>query len=104
MKRFKARMRNVILMLMMIMVNLTVHAAGDGGAGIEQATTMIRGYFDKGVSLMYVVAAVIGLIGAIKVYSKWSSGDPDTTKIAAGWFGACVFLAVSAAVLRAFFL
>lgn len=33
-----------------------------------------------------------------------SSGDPDTSKTAASWFGACVFLIVAATVLRAFFL
>lgn len=45
-----------------------------------------------------------GLIGAIRVYSKFSSGDPDTGKTAGSWFGACVFLIVAATVLRSFFL
>lgn len=43
-------------------------------------------------------------IGAIRVYSKFSSGDPDTGKTAGSWFGACVFLIVAATVLRSFFL
>ncbi len=42
--------------------------------------------------LIYAIGAVVGLIGGVKVYSKWSSGDPDTTKTAASWFGACIFL------------
>jgi len=33
-----------------------------------------------------------------------SSGDPDTGKTAASWFGACIFLIVAATILRAFFL
>ena len=33
-----------------------------------------------------------------------SSGDPDTSKTAGSWFGACVFLIVAATVLRSFFL
>lgn len=33
-----------------------------------------------------------------------ASGDPDTSKTAASWFGACIFLIVSATVLRSFFL
>lgn len=48
--------------------------------------------------------ALCGLIGAIRVYSKFSSGDPDTGKTAGSWFGACVFLIVAATVLRSFFL
>lgn len=44
------------------------------------------------------------LEGDIKVYSKFSSGDPDTGKTAGSWFGACVFLIIAATVLRSFFL
>ena len=47
---------------------------------------------------------LIGLIGGVKVYSKFSSGDPDTSKTAASWFGACIFLIVAATILRSFFL
>ena len=47
--------------------------------------------------------ALVGLIGAVKVYNKWNSGDPDTGKIAAAWFGSCVFLVVVATVIRSFF-
>ena len=35
---------------------------------------------------------------------KFSAGDPDTSKTAASWFGACIFLIVSATILRSFFL
>ena len=51
-----------------------------------------------------IVGAVVGLIGGVKVYGKFSSGDPDTSKTAASWFGACVFLIVAATILRSFFL
>ena len=35
---------------------------------------------------------------------KFSSGDPDTSKTAASWFFACIFLIVAATILRSFFL
>lgn len=54
--------------------------------------------------LVYAIGAVVGLIGGVKVYSKFSSGDPDTNKTAASWFGACIFLIVAATILRSFFL
>lgn len=54
--------------------------------------------------LIYAIGAVAGLIGGIKVYNKFSSGDPDTSKTAASWFGACIFLIVAATILRSFFL
>jgi hypothetical protein len=75
----------------------------DGNAGINQANTMVRSYFDTGVNLMYAVGAILGLIGAIKVYQKWSHGDHDTGKVAAAWFGSCIFLVVVATLLRSFF-
>ena len=58
--------------------------------------------YNKGY--IHAAGAIVGLIGAIKVYSKFSSGDPDTGKTAGSWFGACVFLIVAATVLCSFFL
>lgn len=52
---------------------------------------MVTSYFDPLTLLIYAVGAVIGLIGGIKVYQKFSSGDPDTSKTAASWFGALYF-------------
>jgi hypothetical protein len=74
-----------------------------GAAGIEAATSEVTAYFDPATRLMYAIGAVLGLIGAVRVYSKWNSGDPDTQKVAAGWFGSCIFLVVVATILRAFF-
>ena len=79
-------------------------AQGNGLAGINDATMMVTSYFDPGTKLIYAIGAVVGLIGGIKVYNKFASGDPDTSKTAASWFGACIFLIVSATVLRSFFL
>ena len=78
-------------------------AAQDGNAGINEANTKVRSYFASGTNLMYAVGAIVGLIGAVKVYQKWNSGDQDTGKVAAAWFGSCVFLVIVATVLRSFF-
>lgn len=77
--------------------------AQDGNAGINEATNKIRSYFATGTTLMYAIGAVLGLVGAVKVYQKWNSGDPDTGKVAAAWFGSCVFLVIVATVLQSFF-
>jgi hypothetical protein len=75
----------------------------DGNAGIQQATTLVNGYFAAGTNLMYAVGAILGLIGAVKVYQKWNHGDQDTGKVAAAWFGSCIFLVVVATVIKSFF-
>jgi len=77
--------------------------AQDGNAGINEANMRVRSYFDTGTNLMFAVGAVLGLIGAVKVYQKWNSGDPDTSRVAASWFGSCIFLVVVATVLKSFF-
>ncbi|HPM29951.1 MAG TPA: DUF4134 domain-containing protein [Chryseolinea sp.] len=77
--------------------------AQDGNAGINEANTRVRSYFDTGTNLMYAIGAVLGLIGAVKVYQKWNGGDPDTGRVAAAWFGSCIFLVVVATVLKSFF-
>lgn len=77
--------------------------AQDGNAGINAANTQVRSYFASGTNLMYAVGAILGLIGAVKVYQKWNSGDQDTGKVAAAWFGSCVFLVVVATVIKSFF-
>ena len=95
------------LLLIGLTVTLTLIELGataqDGNAGINDANTKVRSYFQSGSNLMYAVGAILGLIGAVKVYQKWNSGDPDTGKVAAAWFGSCVFLVVVVTVIRAFF-
>ncbi|WP_426478119.1 DUF4134 domain-containing protein [Chryseobacterium sp. CBSDS_008] len=81
-----------------------VFAQGNGTAGINEATQMVTSYFEPATQLIYAIGAVVGLIGGVKVYNKFSSGDPDTSKTAASWFGACIFLIVAATILRSFFL
>lgn len=77
--------------------------AQDGIEGINEANMKVRSYFAAGTNLMYAVGAILGLIGAVKVYQKWNNGDQDTGKVAAAWFGSCIFLVVVATVIQSFF-
>ncbi len=95
-------MKKCSVLTCLLIIVIAAHAQ-DGNAGINEANTKVRSYFAAGTNLMYAVGAVLGLIGAVKVYSKWNSGDPDTGKVAAAWFGSCVFLVVVATVIRSFF-
>jgi hypothetical protein len=95
-------MKKIVWLLAMVMC-VSVLFAQDGNAGILEANNKVRSYFASGTQLMYAVGAILGLIGAVKVYQKWSAGDHDTGKVAAAWFGACVFLVVVVTVIRAFF-
>lgn len=99
---FGLSLRLGLVAAFVITATLMTYAQG-GTAGIQAADTEIRRYFGVGTQLMYGVGAILGLIGAVKVYSKWNQGDQDTSKVAASWFGSCIFLVVVATVIKGFF-
>jgi hypothetical protein len=101
-KLSKKKVLNACLLLPATFVGASIWAQ-DGNAGINAADTQVRSYFQSGTNLMYAVGAILGLIGAVKVYQKWNAGDQDTGKTAAAWFGSCVFLVVVTTVIRSFF-
>jgi hypothetical protein len=87
----------------LVILTLQAAMAQDGNAGINQATTQVKSYFDTGTNLMYAIGAIVGLVGAIKVFKKWNDGEHDTGKVASSWFGSCIFLVIVATVLKSFF-
>lgn len=96
--------RTAFLLAWLATWTVPASAVGDGSAGWCRPRKWSPDILDPATKLIYAAGALCGLIGAIRVYSKFSSGDPDTGKTAGSWFGACVFLIVAATVLRSFFL
>ena len=87
-----------------LMVLGTVTAfAQSGVTGLNTATTTLKTYVGPVTNIALVIGGIVGIIGAIRVYSKWNSGDQDINKELMGWGGSCVFLVVSALVIKAFF-
>ena len=93
-RNIKNSKKIILSAALLIAAASSAFAQDNGLAGINEATSMVTSYFDPGTKLIY----------AVKVYGKFSSGDPDTSKTAASWFGACIFLIVAATILRSFFL
>ena len=83
--------KRILLAFLGASAAVAVSAQGQGLAGINEATSLMTSYFDPATKLCYAIGAVLGLVGGIKTYSKFSSGDPDTSKVAA-------------TILRSFFL
>jgi hypothetical protein len=75
----------------------------DGNNGLSQANTMIRSYFDTATLLLYGVGALLGLCGAVRVFTAMLAGEQRSRSELVGWFGACVFLVIVASVLKSFF-
>ena len=75
----------------------------DGNQGLDEANTLVRGYYVSATNLMFAIGAILGIIGAIRVATMWFQGEPHMGRVAAMWFGACIFLVVVATVIKSFF-
>ncbi|GAA4418725.1 DUF4134 domain-containing protein [Nibrella saemangeumensis] len=96
-----------ILLSYLVLANASECLAqtGSGAAkkGLDEATKEITGAWETVGNLMYAICAIVGVVGGIQVYSKWSNGDPDTRKAAASWFGALIFAGLVLLVIKAVF-
>ncbi|MCA5004048.1 DUF4134 domain-containing protein [Sphingobacterium bovistauri] len=89
------------LLLAILWANM-VYAQG-GTVGINAATSSLTAYIDPISTLILAIGAVVGLIGGIRVYIKWNSGDQDINKELMSWGGSCLFLVLVSVVIKAFF-
>ena len=102
MKRTKNLVKKVGISLLLLHFTLG-QVIAQSSAGIDQATAEVTSYIDPISNLIIAIGAVVGLIGGVRVYIKWQSGDQDTQKALMGWFGACLFLVLVGVVIKAFF-
>lgn len=77
--------------------------AQGGTTGINAATSSLTAYVDPVATLILAIGAVVGLIGGVRVYIKWNSGDQDINKEIMSWGGSCLFLVLVSVVIKAFF-
>ncbi|MGF7231964.1 DUF4134 family protein [Arachidicoccus sp.] len=68
-KSNNSRHLQLLVMTQLLFIQSALYAQ-DGNAGINQANQAVRSYFDSGTNLMYAIGALLGLIGAVKVYQK----------------------------------
>ena len=103
--KFLRRRKSSLLLTVPGTFGFAISRAQDGNQGISQANTMIRGYYDTAVQLMYAISAIAALGGAIHVFWLWNNGHrgAEVQGAAAAWFGSCVFLVIVATVIRSFF-
>lgn len=79
-------------------------AQGNLNTGLQNATDEIRGIFDTVADLTLIIGALVGVVGGIQVYSKFSSGDPDGGKRIGKWVGGAVFLGLVPTIIKALFI
>jgi hypothetical protein len=101
---FQYSKRVFMLVLLLTGTVYASYAAGDATQAFTSIVTNLKSIFTSLTTVLYAVSALIGIIGAVQVYQKWSSGDPNTNKIAASWFGAAIFVSLVATFLKAMFI
>jgi hypothetical protein len=77
--------------------------AQSGVSGLNTATSQLKTYIDPATTIVLVIGGIVGIVGAVRVYSKWNSGDQDINKELMGWGGSCLFLVVSSLIVKSFF-
>lgn len=84
-------------------VMIAGQAFADGVSGINMANSELKTYVAPVSTLILAIGAIVGLIGGIRVYVLWNSGERDINKELMGWFGSCIFLVLVGTVIKAFF-
>jgi hypothetical protein len=95
-------MKKIKLFILLFIASVRL-AIAQGAIGIDAASSELVTYIDPVANMILIVGAIVGLIGGVRVYIKWNSGDRDVQKSIMGWFGSCLFLIVVGIVIKAFF-
>ncbi|QNF31347.1 DUF4134 domain-containing protein (plasmid) [Adhaeribacter swui] len=74
-----------------------------GAKGIDAGASELATYIDPVANLILTIGAIVGLVGGVRCYIKWNSGDNDVQKSVMGWMGSCVFLLCVGVIVKAMF-
>lgn len=104
MKKISSFLKRTSVLTVLLGLNAynALMAQGTGAAGIEAAASEISGYMASLTTLIYAIGAVVGIIGGVRIYIKWSNGE-EVNKDLLGWGGAFIFLMIVPSVVTAFF-
>lgn len=101
------RLKTMALMLAIgTTATFAQNAAGDYTAGttaLSEVTTQIAKYIPYVVKLVYAIAGVVAVVGAISVYIKMNNEEQDVKKSIMMIVGACLFLVAASQALPLFF-
>ncbi|MXS71910.1 DUF4134 domain-containing protein [Flavobacteriaceae bacterium W22] len=92
-----------VLTLALVMMAMTPMFAQGGATAISNAASDIRDYWDPIKLILKAVGGLVGFIGGLRVYNKWTNGDQDVNKEILGYGGAMIFLIVVPEFVTAFF-
>ena len=74
-----------------------------GISEMQQAQSDLSSTFFSAFSCSLVIAGLLGLNGAVKIYHNWQMGKERIDSDVAAWFFAAMFMVLAGAFLRALF-
>ena len=77
--------------------------ASSGVTGISNATSTFGLYIPEIKKLIYVIAAIVAMVGSFSIYFKMQNGDQDVKKSILMTVGGCVALVTMAEALPLIF-
>ncbi|MFC0427363.1 MULTISPECIES: DUF4134 domain-containing protein [Chryseobacterium] len=92
-----------VLTLALALMAITPAFAQGGATAISNAASDITDYWDPVKLILKAVGGLVGFIGGLRVYNKWTNGDQDVNKEILGYGGAMIFLIVVPEFVTAFF-
>ena len=103
-QKFKKHMmmKKAFTVFVMLLAVTPVFAQG-GASAITNAANDIKDYWDPIKLILKAVGGLVGFIGGLRVYNKWTNGDQDVNKEILGYGGAMIFLIVVPEFVTAFF-
>jgi len=91
-------------LLIILALGLCVPAFGQPGVDeMNQASQQLTSSFFSAFDCSLVIAAIMGLTGAVRIYHNWQMGKREMTADVAAWFFAAIFMVLAGAFLRALF-
>ena len=74
-----------------------------GISELYQASGTMKGYYHSFSDLVFLLGAIVGLLGGLRVFANWQSGRHHIDAQVTGWFFSCLFLLLSGTFLRGVF-
>jgi len=68
-----------------------------------QASSEIRNQYFSFSDLAFVIGAITGLLGGLRVFANWQSGRHHIDAQVTGWLFSCIFLNLCGVFLRGLF-
>lgn len=103
MKKIKMNQKTIFTLLAVFVLAIDSMNAQNGTTGINAGVSILKTYITPITNLTMAIGGIVGIIGGIRVYTKWNSGDNDINKELMGWGGSCVFLIVAPLIVKGFF-